>query len=153
MNNVLVIVMVAIAVVVGGIVTFVAINANLKNPPSLPACQPTNAPVPAAPGPIESLALVNWHDGLVTPKISHVKGPEIFLIINNLGHKKHNFLLVSVEANCKETVLRSMEDIMNSETRNIRIRLQPGHYIIYCDLRDGRESHRALGEVMTVIVH
>jgi hypothetical protein len=153
MNNAIILVLVVLAVLAGGFVAFLAINSGFKTPPPLPTCVPTNSAVPSAPGAIEEEALVNWHDGLINPKVTHVKGPVIFLTINNSGYKKHNFVLAQVAANCQETVLRSIEGVMNAATQRIRIQLNPGHYLLYCDIREGESSHRALGEVATIIVH
>ncbi len=153
MNNVIIIILVVLAVIAGGFVTFVAINSGFKTPPPLPTCVPTNSAVPPAPGSLEPNALINWHDGLINPKVTHVQGPVIFLAFNNIGHKKHNYVLAQVASNCQETVLRSIEGVMNAESRNIRISLTPGHYTIYCDIREGKSSHRAQGEIATIIVH
>ena len=153
MNNVLTLLLAIVIVLLGGIVTFFAVGSQWgKTRPVVP-CQPTSAPVPAAPGAIESQALINWHEGLVTPKVTHVQGSVVFLVVNNIGVRPHNIILASVGADCKETELRRMDGVLNNGTFNIRISLQPGTYIIYCDIREGRTTHRERGEIAQIIVH
>lgn len=157
MNNVLTLLLAIVVVLVGGIVTFFAVGSQWgKTRPVVP-CQPTSAPVSPAPGPLESQALINWHEGIVTPQITHVQGegtpPAIFLVVNNIGARPHNIILASVGADCKETELRRMDGLLNNGTFNIRISLQPGTYIIYCDIREGRTTHRERGEIAQIIVH
>ena len=153
MNNVLTLILAIVIVIVGGILTFFAIGSQWSKPRPVATCQPTNAPVPPAPGPIEAQALINWHEGLVTPRVTHVQGSVVFLVVNNIGARPHNVILASVGTDCKETELRRYDGLLNNGTFNIRISLQPGTYIINCDIREGRTTHRERGEIAQIIVH
>lgn len=139
--NYLSIALVTVAAIVVGVIIFLF----LQPPPRRVECIPTNAPVQPSSGPLERQAEITWNEDSVTPKEIHVQGPDILLIINNPGSRQHNIVLASVgpRPDCKETTLGSTESILSKGTRNIRRSLQPGTYIIYCDIREEKSTHRS----------
>ncbi len=77
------------------------------------------------------------------------------IVVTNRSSEKHELVLVRVSqsgARMSEEILRTIT-LESMQTENIRIRLTPGDYLIYCTLKKGEREHRKDGEETKIIVH
>jgi hypothetical protein len=137
-----------------GLVGFLFFNGTIqvKDRQNVPvSCTPSEPPAPSRA--YKSEANISLYDGKIQPERIELSGPIIFLSVTNYSPYQHNIVLAEVK-NCKEKELRRIDGLINSlQGYNIRISLPPGEYILYCDIRVGKTTHRSNGEIAKVIVH
>jgi len=92
-------------------------------------------------------------NGKITPKQIEMSSqwPAI-LIFHNLSSQKHDLVIKRLDDQGKETEEIRHLEIDASDSMNIRLKLAPGEYILYCTISQGEHSHRKDGEEAKIIV-
>ncbi|MBI1741493.1 hypothetical protein HYR54_00305 [Candidatus Acetothermia bacterium] len=136
-----------------GLLGFLFFNGTIKvtDRPPPTNCAATETPAPS--GAYKHEASFSLYDGKIVPERVDLSGPIIFISVTGFSPKRHTVVLASVK-NCQEQELRRIEDIVNSlQAHYIKISLPPGEYLLYCVVREGKLTHRDLGEIAKIIVH
>jgi hypothetical protein len=92
-------------------------------------------------------------NGKISPKQIDVSSqyPVIF-IVHNFSAQQHELVFKKLDADGNEGKELRHFVLDANEHMNIRFKLEPGEYILYCTISKGEHSHRKDGEEAKIIV-
>jgi uncharacterized cupredoxin-like copper-binding protein len=81
----------------------------------------------------------------VTPKLAFTKAGSVTFVVKNIGHLKHEFLVVKTRTPAAKLKVRAARAVITGQvgriapfaagqTRTLTLKLAPGHYVLLCNL-------------------
>lgn len=96
----------------------------------------------------------------VTPRPASAKAGSVTFVVKNIGHLKHEFLVVKTKRPASKLKTRGARAVTTGQvgkivkfgpgqTRRLTLRLAPGHYVLLCNL----PAHYQAGQRADFTVH
>src|SRR3989442_5380703 len=96
----------------------------------------------------------------VTPKPASVKAGSVTFVVKNIGHLKHEFLVLKTKTPAAKLKRRGATAVVtgqvgkivqfgSGQTRTLTLKLAPGHYVLLCNL----PAHYVAGQRADFTVH